>query len=133
VGGGDEIAAFTSEGQEAWRARHKAPSRGALRIIAGVALRATALYFRYAGPVSSVFGFARGGASLISAAGSFRWSGLASRFGAADLAARAGSLAGPVASGRMSSVGWLGSAQGLAGSPRGIEIVRASVMGRIMP
>src|SRR5690606_21868149 len=39
VGGGDEIAAFTSEGQEAWRARHKAPSRGALRIIAGVALR----------------------------------------------------------------------------------------------
>jgi outer membrane protein assembly factor BamB len=113
VGGRDEIAAFGIAGvgfrnsdhsgpqiassfaaarsqvrgpeSEIWRVRHKAPSRGALRIISGIALRATALYFRYGGLATSAIGLARGGLGLMSAANSFRWSGLRSRFGSFDL------------------------------------------------
>ena len=133
VGGKDEIAAFTAAGVEAWRVRHKAPGRGALRIIAGVALRATALYFRYGGLASSVFGFARGGAALLSGANSFRWSGLATRFGSFDLAALAGNHATSILSGRIYSFGSLGTIRGIANSARGIEIVRPSMMGRLMP
>lgn len=70
---------------EIWRVRHKPPSRGAFRIVAGIALRATALYFRYGGLATSAIGIARGGLSLMSAANSFRWSGLRSRFGSFDL------------------------------------------------
>ncbi|MEO8041501.1 MAG: PQQ-binding-like beta-propeller repeat protein [Acidobacteriota bacterium] len=70
---------------EIWRVRHKPPSRGAFRIIAGIALRATALYFRYGGLATSAIGLARGGLSLMSATNSFRWSGLRSRFGSFDL------------------------------------------------
>ena len=78
---------------EIWRVRHKAPSRGAFRIIAGLALRATALYFRYGGLATSAIGLARGGLNLLSAANSFRWSGLRSRFGSFDLTTLASNAA----------------------------------------
>ena len=38
----------------------KPPSRGVFRIVAGIALRATALYFRYGGLATSALNFARG-------------------------------------------------------------------------
>ncbi|MCX7640258.1 MAG: PQQ-like beta-propeller repeat protein [Pyrinomonadaceae bacterium] len=85
VGGSEELAAFKvgSDGQlaVAWRVKHSPPSRGILGKIAKVALRATAIYFRYA-PTSSFLGFFRG-ASLSQKA--LRWSGLKFRFSSFDL------------------------------------------------
>jgi outer membrane protein assembly factor BamB len=68
-----------------WRIKHKAPSRGILRTVAGIALRATALYFRYGGLATSALNLARGGLSLAQTVNSFRWSGLRNRFSSVDL------------------------------------------------
>ncbi|HEX8286631.1 MAG TPA: PQQ-binding-like beta-propeller repeat protein [Pyrinomonadaceae bacterium] len=112
IGGRDEIAAFQIQGsrvkaqnefkiqnsfleiqnpkskiqnREVWRVKHKAPGRGVFRTIAGIALRATALYFRYGGLATSALNIARG-ASLARSALSLRWSGLKSmRFSSFDL------------------------------------------------
>jgi outer membrane protein assembly factor BamB len=113
VGGRDEIAAFQVRSQkseirnqfkiqdvsfeiqnpkskiqnrnEIWRAKHKAPGRGVFRTIAGIALRATALYFRYGGLATSALNIARG-ANLARSVLSLRWSGLkSSRFSSFDL------------------------------------------------
>nr|MBP9110907.1 PQQ-binding-like beta-propeller repeat protein [Pyrinomonadaceae bacterium] len=84
VGGRNEIAAFDVKDQkvrEYWRSRHTAPARGVLRVVSGIALRAAALYFRYGGIATSALGLARTGISIASAANSFRWSGLQTRFG----------------------------------------------------
>lgn len=134
VGGRDEIAAF-SNGREAWRVRHKAPGRGALRVIAGVALRATALYFRYGGLATSAFGIATSGLNLASAANSLRWSGLRSRFGSFDLTTLASDSAGRYVSQRIYSFGSLaGSANRVSGirviTPRGF---RSGIVGRAVP
>mgnify|MGYP001228273819 CR=1 FL=1 len=67
-----------------WRVRHKPPARGAFRIIAGIALRATALYFRYGGMATSALNFARGANAARSVLG-LRWSGLRSRFSSLNL------------------------------------------------
>jgi hypothetical protein len=133
VGGKDEIAAFGPDGREAWRVRHRAPGRGALRIIAGIALRATALYFRYGGLATSVFGFPRGGAGLLSGAKYFRWSGLGTRFGSFDLAALVGGGARSIVAGRIYSFGSLDAVRGLARTAGGIEVVTPSVLGRLTP
>lgn len=95
IGGRDEIAAFdsiieiTNRGSgysyPIWKVRHKAPGRGVLRTVAGIALRATALYFRYGGLATSALSFTRGAMSLRSAALSLRWSGLRNRFSSVDL------------------------------------------------
>ena len=68
-----------------WRVKHKAPSRGVLRTVAGIALRATALYFRYGGLATSALNLARGGLSLAQTVNSFRWSGIKNRFFSVDL------------------------------------------------
>lgn len=74
VGGENEVAAFEPAGKESvWRSRHDPPGRGLLRTVAAIAARAASLYFRYGGAASTVFR----GAQLLSAAGSLRWSGLA--------------------------------------------------------
>ncbi len=112
VGGRDTIAAFRDQ-REMWRVRHKAPDRGAFRIIAGIALRATALYFRYGGLATSAIGFARTGLNLASAANSFRWSGLRSRFGSLDLTTLASNSARNYVSGRIYSYGSLARTPGL--------------------
>lgn len=73
------------QNREIWRVKHKAPGRGVLRTVAGIALRATALYFRYGGLATSALSFARGGLSLAQTVNSFRWSGLRNRFSSFDL------------------------------------------------
>jgi outer membrane protein assembly factor BamB len=78
------------EGREIWRVKHKAPARGVFRIVAGIALRAAALYFRYGGLATSVLNLARG-ASLARSVLSLRWSGLRSRFASFDLTTLASS------------------------------------------
>ena len=93
VGGRDELKAFnpfafnsSSDGkiQPIWTARHKPPSRGVFRIVAGIALRAAALYFRYGGLATSGLNLARGALNLRSAL-ALRWSGLRTRFSSFDL------------------------------------------------
>jgi outer membrane protein assembly factor BamB len=92
IGGRDVLSAFrlsdlkTKNGKlrPVWSAEHKPPSRGVFRIAAGIALRATALYFRYGGLATSTISVFRG-ASLARSAFSLRWSGLKTRFSAFDL------------------------------------------------
>ncbi|MDQ2746923.1 MAG: hypothetical protein M3T96_06665, partial [Acidobacteriota bacterium] len=70
--------------KEFWRVKHKAPSRGVFRVVAGIALRATALYFRYGGLATSALNLAQSANVARSVLG-LRWSGLQSRFGSFDL------------------------------------------------
>ncbi len=93
VGGREELKAFnpfafksSSDGkiQPIWTAKHKPPSRGAFRIVAGIVLRAAALYFRYGGLATSGINLARGALNLRSAL-ALRWSGLRTRFSTVDL------------------------------------------------
>jgi outer membrane protein assembly factor BamB len=88
-----------------WRVKHKAPSRGVLRTVAGIALRATALYFRYGGLATSALSFARGGLSLAQTVNSFRWSGLRNRFSSFDLTTLASNSAKNYVSNRVSLYG----------------------------
>ena len=69
---------------EIWRTKHRAPSRGVFRTIAGISLRATALYFRYGGLATSALNLARGASVARSVLG-LRWSGLKTRFASFDL------------------------------------------------
>ena len=132
VGGRDEIASFDRDGREQWRVRHKAPGRGALRILGGIALRATALYFRYGGVATSAFGLARGGLNLASAVNSFRWSGLNSRFGSFDLTTLASNSARNYATRSIYSYGSLARLPNAAGRLSGLQIITpAGIRGRV--
>lgn len=105
VGGKDELAAFKlsdvrsfsafsgtglesafddRKSNEIWRVKHKAPSRGVFKIVAGIALRATAIYFRYGGLATSALNLVRG-AGIARSVLSMRWSGLRSRFSSLNL------------------------------------------------
>ena len=132
LGGQNEMAAF-SGGSEIWRVRHKPPARGAFRIVAGIALRAAALYFRYGGIANSAFGLARGGFRLANAANSFRWSGLRSRFGSFDLTTLAGNSVRDYVTARLYSYGSIGSNANLLSRVRGLQIRRPNIVGRITP
>ena len=89
---------------EVWRVKHKAPSRGVFRIVAGIALRATALYFRYGGLATSALNIVRG-ASVARSVLSLRWSGLKTRFGSFDLTTLASNSAKNYVAGRISVFG----------------------------
>ena len=107
---------------ESMRVRHTAPARGVFRTVAGIALRAAALYFRYGGLATSVIGLARGGISLASAANSFRWSGLKTRFGSVDLTTLASNQARNYVTGRIYSYGSLSRTPNLINRFRGLQI-----------
>ncbi|MEO7538517.1 MAG: PQQ-binding-like beta-propeller repeat protein [Pyrinomonadaceae bacterium] len=140
VGGRNEIAAFDpreAKRPEIWRVRHTAPGRGVFRTVAGIALRAAALYFRYGGLATSAIGLARGGLSLVSAANSFRWSGLRTRFGSLDLSTLASNSARNYITRRIYAYGSIGRASGLARRFSGLEIslpnvtdLRGRIIGR---
>ena len=89
---------------EIWRVKHKAPSRGVFRVVAGIALRATALYFRYGGLATSALNIVRG-ASVARSVLSLRWSGLKTRFGSFDLTTLASNSAKNYVAGRISVFG----------------------------
>lgn len=129
---------FADKNRELWRVRHKAPGRGAFRIIAGIALRATALYFRYGGLETSAFGVARAGLSLAGAANAFRWSGLRSRFGSLDLTTLASNAARDYATRRFYSFGSFARSGNLARGISGMQVIapasiRGSIASRITP
>ncbi len=122
VGGRNEIAAFSfrdSKAPELWRARHTPPGRGIFRIVAGIALRAAALYFRYGGIATSAIGFARTGLNFASAANSFRWSGLRTRFGSVDLTTLASNSARNYIAGRFYAYGSAANSPNLLGKYNG--------------
>jgi outer membrane protein assembly factor BamB len=152
VGGRDEIAAFSvdsrvavSDGaltyvrgpntREIWRIKHKAPGRGVLRVITGVALRAAAIYFRYGGVATSAFNFARGGLNLYRTVNSFRWSGLRTRFGSVDLTTLAANSARNYVTRRIYSYGSIARSPSLLNRISNLQVQRPStfILGRIKP
>ena len=140
IGGRDEIAAMRfgeSKGSDLWRVRHKPPARGVFKIVAGIALRAAAIYFRYGGLATSALGLVRGGMNLLSAANSFRWSGLKTRFGSFDLSTLASNSAQNYITKRIYAYGSIGRAPDLISRFSGLQIsipnatdVRGKIIGR---
>ena len=140
VGGRNEIAAFPmgdARRPEIWRVRHTAPARGVFRVVAGIALRAAAIYFRYGGLATSAIGLARTGLSLATAANSFRWSGLTTRFGSVDLTTLASNSARNYVSRRIYAYGSLAQAPNLASGFGGFQVtipnatdIRGKIIGR---
>lgn len=120
---------------QVWRVKHKAPSRGVFRVVAGIALRATALYFRYGGLATSALNVVRG-ASVARSVLSLRWSGLKSRFGSFDLTTLASNSAKNYVSNRISVFGIASRNTNLLNRLRGfgqIEIPNsANIRGRII-
>ena len=152
VGGRDEIAAFSvdsrvavfegvfaylraPEARELWRAKHKAPGRGVLRVVTGIALRAAAIYFRYGGVATSAFNFARGGLNLYRTVNSFRWSGLRTRFGSVDLTTLAANAARNYVTRRIYSYGSLARTPSVLNRISNLQIQRPTtyILGRIKP
>jgi hypothetical protein len=133
VGGQEELAAFDRGGRELWRVRHKPPARGVFRIVAGIALRAAALYFRYGGLAASVYGMATSGLNFASTINSFRWSGLQSRFGSFDLTTLASSSAQSYLTRRIYTYGSINRSPSLFNRINGLELRRPSIAGRISP
>jgi outer membrane protein assembly factor BamB len=146
VGGRNEIAAFNIRDARApvlWRVRHTAPARGVFRTVAGIALRAAALYFRYGGIATSAIGFARTGVSFAKTANSFRWSGLKTRFDSVDLTSLASNSARNYVTQRFYAYGSLGRTPGIdryGGSSMSVRLparphgdVQESVFDRLDP
>jgi outer membrane protein assembly factor BamB len=90
VGGREQISAFqisdfkSKNAQPVWTAKYEAPGRSVLSRVGSIALRATALYFRYGGWINFGFNAARG-ANLARSVLGLRWSGVRSRIGNFDL------------------------------------------------
>jgi outer membrane protein assembly factor BamB len=142
VGGREEISGFgqtagrprVSSGAQGelsriWTAKHKAPGRGVFRIVAAIALRATALYFRYGGIATSAFSFARSGINLANTVASFRVSGLQSRFGAANLSTLASNYAKNYVSNQVRLFGAASRIQNFDG----LRIQRPNLAARLTP
>lgn len=141
IGGKDEIAAFpvpsaradrNSRVSATWRVKHKAPARGVLRIVTGIALRAAAIYFRYGSIGSSALNLARGAASVRSVL-NLRWSGLKSRFGSLDLTSLASNAAGNYVTNRLTVFGIASRTANIASRVSGLQIRRPSVINQIAP
>ena len=129
-----DVRASATE-RELWRVKHKAPGRGVLRVVAGIALRAAAIYFRYGGVATSAFNFARGGLNLYRTVNSFRWSGLQTRFGSVDLTTLAANSARNYVTRRIYPYGSLARAPSILSRVGDIQIQRPStyLLGRIKP
>ena len=118
-----------------WRVKHKAPGRGILRVVAGVALRAASIYFRYGGAATSAFNFARGGLNLYRTVNSFRFSGLSTRFGSLDLTTLASNAARNYVTRRIYAYGSLARTPSVLNRINNFQIQRPStyILGKIKP
>ncbi|HEY0048598.1 MAG TPA: PQQ-binding-like beta-propeller repeat protein [Pyrinomonadaceae bacterium] len=120
--------------QEIWRVKHKAPSRGVFRIVAGIALRAAALYFRYGGLATSALNVVRG-ANLARTVLSLRWSGLKSRFSSFDLTTLASNSVKNYVTNRISVFGIASRTPNLLNRLNGLQVnipTASSVRGKII-
>jgi outer membrane protein assembly factor BamB len=119
---------------EIWRVKHKAPSRGVFRIVAGIALRAAALYFRYGGLATSALNVVRG-ANLARSVLSLRWSGLKSRFSSFDLTTLASNSVKNYVTNRISVFGIASRTPNLLNRLNGLQVnipTASSVRGKII-
>lgn len=105
-----------------WRVKHNAPSRGIFKIVAGIALRATALYFRYGGFATSAYNLTRGGINLARTVNSFRWSGLKTRFSSINLSTLASNSAKNYLSNQISVYGIAARNPGILNRVSGLQI-----------
>ncbi len=158
VGGRDEIAAFQVQSQKSkvksrlevqgfaeiqnpkskiqnqvvWRVKHKAPSRGVFRLVAGIALRATALYFRYGGIATSALNLVRG-AGLARSVLALRWSGLKNQFSSFDLTTLASNSAKNYVTNKIYSYGIASRTSNLLNRVGGLQITTPSnIRGKII-
>lgn len=121
------------QNREVWRVRHTPPARGIFSIVTGIALRATALYFRYGGLATSAFNLARGGLSLAQSVNSFRVSGLKARFSSVNLSTLASNSARSYVSNQISVYGVAARNPNLLSRVNGLQIPNAaSVRGKII-
>ena len=107
---------------ELWRVKHKAPSRGVFRIVAGIALRAAAIYFRYGGLATSALNIVRG-AGLARSVLSLRWSGLRSRFSSFDLTTLATNSARNYVTNQISVFGIASRSVNLLNRVEGLQVI----------
>ena len=131
VGGQETLSAFqvsNSKFQNVWRVEHKTPSRGIFRIAGAIALRATALYFRYGGLVSSAYGIGQGAMNLRSAL-SFRSNLLTNRFGSFDLTSLAANSAKNYVSNRI----WLFGTASRVQRFNGLQFQRPNLISAVAP
>ena len=130
-----EIPNLTSaiRNQAIWRVKHTPPSRGIFKIAAGIALRATALYFRYGGLATSALNLARGGLSVAQTVNSFRVSGLKTRFSSVNLSTLASSSARNYIGSRINVYGIAAQNPSLLNRVSGLQIPNAAnVRGKIV-
>jgi hypothetical protein len=106
-----------------------------LRVVAGIALRAAAIYFRYGGVATSAFNLARGGLNLYRTVNSFRFSGLSTRFGSVDLTTLASNAARNYVTRRIYAYGSLARAPSILNRLNGLQVQRPStfILGKIKP
>lgn len=117
---------------ELWRVKHSPPSRGVFRVVAGIALRAAALYFRYGGLATSALNFVQG-ANAARSILSLRWSGLRSRFASFDLTTLASNSAKTYLTNRIYSYGSIARASNLINRVNGLQVINPSnIRGRII-
>ncbi len=117
---------------ELWRVKHKAPSRGVFRVVAGIALRAAAIYFRYGGLATSALNIVRG-ANVARSVLSLRWSGLRSRFSSFDLTTLAANSARSYVTNQISVFGIASRTPNLLNRLSGLQVITpSSVRGKII-
>ncbi len=120
------------QNQEIWRVRHKPPSRGVLRTAAGIALRATALYFRYGGLATSALNLVRGASVARSILG-LRWSGLRDNFSSFDLTTLASNSAKNYVTNQISLYGIAARTPNLLNRAGNLQIINSgNLRGRII-
>jgi outer membrane protein assembly factor BamB len=121
-----------SDPKSLWRVKHKAPSRGVFRIIAGITLRAAALYFRYGGLATSALNIVRG-ANVARSVLSLRWSGLRSRFSSFDLTTLAANSARSYVTNRISVFGIAARTPNFLNRLNGFQIITpTNIRGKII-
>jgi outer membrane protein assembly factor BamB len=118
--------------KEVWRVKHKAPGRGVFRTIAGIALRATALYFRYGGLATSALNIARG-ASIARSILGLRSSNLRTRFSSFDLTTLASNSAKNYLSNQINVFGIASRTPNLLNRAGNLQIITPSqIRGKII-
>lgn len=120
------------ETKELWRVKHKAPSRGVFRIVAGIALRAAAIYFRYGGLATSALNIVRG-ANVARSVLSLRWSGLRSRFSSFDLTTLAANSSRSYVTNQISVFGIASRTPNLLNRLSGLQVITpTNIRGKII-
>ena len=127
-----QASRLRSQSKELWRVKHKPPSRGIFRIVAGIALRAAALYFRYGGLATSALNIIQG-ANVARSILNLRWSGLKSRFSSVDLTTLATNSARNYVANRISVFGVASRTPNLLNRVSGLQIITPSqIRGQII-